>query len=90
MFGVSTRRPLLPARKINNPDYENISIEPFEVSIRNKIGAVVSIDDIDNIGEHIESTLEQYTGKVFDNDIYSLTKSAEKGAALLNEILNEK
>lgn len=77
-------------RKINNPDYENINIEPFEVSIRNKIGTVVSIDDIDSIGEHIEATLLQYSGQVFDNNIYSLNKSAEKGAALLNEILNKK
>lgn len=76
-------------RKINNPDYENINIEPFEVSIREKIGMVVAVDDIDNIGKHIESTLTKFTGKKFENDIYSLTKSAQIGAKFLNEILNK-
>jgi len=76
-------------RKINNPDYEKISIEPFEVSIRNKIGKVVSIDDIENLGQHIEDTLIKFTGQTFDNEIYSLTNSAKKGASLLMEILDD-
>ena len=29
-------------KKINNPDYKEIDIEPFEVSIREKIGTIIS------------------------------------------------
>ena len=76
-------------RKVNNPDYEKLNIEPFEVSIRNKIGYVVRMDEIGNLGQHIENTLTKYEGHTFDNEIYSLTKSAEKGASLLKGILDE-
>ena len=76
-------------RKVNNPDYQDINIQPFEVSIREKIGCIVAMNDIDNIGNHIESTLEQYKGVTFDNDIYSLTQSAQTGAKLLYEIVNK-
>jgi len=76
-------------RKINNPDYQAIGIEPFEVSIRDKIGTIVAIDDIDNIGNHIESTIKKYQGIIFDNNIYSLTQSAKTGAQFLYEIVNK-
>jgi CDP-glycerol glycerophosphotransferase (TagB/SpsB family) len=76
-------------RKINNPNYQEIDIEPFEVSIREKIGCVVAVGDIDNIAKHIQVTLDKYQNIKFENDIYSLTQSAEKGAALLHEILNK-
>jgi len=32
-------------RKINNPDYQEIDIEPFEVSIRTKIGTIMQADE---------------------------------------------
>lgn len=33
-------------RKINNPDYEDICIEPIEISIRNKIGDIVDSEHL--------------------------------------------
>jgi len=36
-------------RKVNNPDYEAISIEPFEVSIRDDIGMIISPDALEQI-----------------------------------------
>ena len=41
-------------RKVNNPHYEELSLEPFEVSIRNQIGVVVRPDEIDQIAAHAE------------------------------------
>ncbi|MFK8012287.1 MAG: CDP-glycerol glycerophosphotransferase family protein [Marinicellaceae bacterium] len=76
-------------RKINNPDYQDIAIEPFEVSIREKIGTVVAINDIENIGTHLESTLKQYKNTTFDHGIYSPSKSAQTGAKFLYEIVNQ-
>ncbi|MCF6287721.1 MAG: CDP-glycerol glycerophosphotransferase family protein [Proteobacteria bacterium] len=76
-------------RKVNNEHYKNINIEPFEVSIRDKIGTVVAMDDIDNIASHIENTIIKYDGVIFDHNIYSLTKAGAKGAELLNEILKK-
>jgi len=36
-------------RKVNNPDFESIPIVPFEVSIRNQIGKVISPDNLEEI-----------------------------------------
>ena len=36
-------------RKINNPDYESLGIEPFEVYIREEIGQVISTDQLSSI-----------------------------------------
>ncbi len=33
------------ARKVNNPDYEELGIEPFEAAVRERIGAVIPADD---------------------------------------------
>lgn len=74
-------------RKINNQKYQEIGLEPFEVSIREKIGTIVAVDDIENIATHIENTIKKYAGVTFNSEIYSLTTSGAKGAQLLNEIL---
>ena len=76
-------------RKINNPDYQVIGIEPFEVSIRNKIGCVIAIDAIDTLAQQIEDTLAKFNNQKFENDIYNVSSSAQKGAQFLNEILNK-
>lgn len=76
-------------RKINNLKYQAINIEPFEVSIREKIGAIVAIDDIDNIASHIENTINKYADVTFENDIYSIKHAGAKGAQLLNDILKK-
>jgi hypothetical protein len=44
-------------RKINNPDYEAVGIEPFEVGIREIIGAVMSPADVPEAGEHLRKLL---------------------------------
>lgn len=33
------------ARKVNNPDYDELGIEPFEAAVRERVGAVVAADD---------------------------------------------
>ncbi|MCF6288051.1 MAG: CDP-glycerol glycerophosphotransferase family protein [Proteobacteria bacterium] len=76
-------------RKINNEDYELLQIEPYEVSIRKKIGTVVPVSEIGNIATHIQTTLEKYKDKQIENDIFNLEKSAEKGAYYLNNILKK-
>ena len=48
-YAFGLERPVLfvdVARKVNNPDYEALGIEPFEVGIRERIGRVVAPDDL--------------------------------------------
>ena len=41
-------------KKAHNKEYEKIQLIPFEISIRDKIGEVVSIQKIENILKRIE------------------------------------
>lgn len=76
-------------RKVNNKDYQQLNIEPYEVCIREKIGKVVAVNDLVNLANHVEDTLTQFNGSKFENDIYNVGNSAEKGAFFLNKILQE-
>ena len=41
-------------KKVNNKEYDKIHLVPFEFSIRDKIGEIISIQNIENIPERIE------------------------------------
>ena len=36
-------------RKVNNQEYESINIQPFEVWIRDKIGKILCVEDLDSL-----------------------------------------
>jgi len=46
-------------RKVNNPDYNEINVEPIEIWIRNKIGRVISPTDIKKIPDTIKNFLDK-------------------------------
>jgi CDP-glycerol glycerophosphotransferase (TagB/SpsB family) len=46
-------------KKINNPDYEKLNIEPLEVSIRSVIGDVLDINKLDELGQRIDELLSR-------------------------------
>ena len=53
-FSFGLERPIIfidLARKIQNPSYLQLEIEPLEVKIRSEIGEVVSLDQLHRIGE---------------------------------------
>ena len=67
-------------RKINNPDYEELGIEPFEAFIREKIGIIVSDND--------------YASKILSNvvipefsDRYYFKDSNKRGSSALISLL---
>lgn len=70
-------------RKINNPDYEELEIEPFEVAIREKIGMVTG-------GSDVMDTLSAMSIAGNDNTlpVYSIGKSNVMGAAEIRGILD--
>ncbi len=73
-------------RKVNNPEYEKLGIEPYEVMIREKIGRVISVDQVDEIHHSIEACLEKHKTAPYEHDIFNLGKSDEVGARLLIDI----
>ena len=51
-FAYGFERPVLFVdlpRKSNNPEYMDLGIEPFEVSIREEVGEIVSPDDLSGV-----------------------------------------
>ena len=49
-------------RKVNNDNYLELGIEPFEVSVRDKIGATVRPDDLAQLAGVIRGLIADPTG----------------------------
>ncbi|MFT7559810.1 MAG: CDP-glycerol glycerophosphotransferase (TagB/SpsB family) [Flavobacteriales bacterium] len=79
-------------RKVNNPDYTELNIEPFEADIRPKIGRIISPDDLDdlddlndlndlNVDIEIDKTLARQL-------VFNISSSDAVGANYLIEMVN--
>ena len=80
--------------KNNNPDYNKISYEPLESSIRNLIGVVISPNELEGIPKIIESTYENIdlfktkVQEVRNKTVFNLGQSGIKGAQEIVKILS--
>ena len=88
---------LMFQKKLNNKEYEKIGLEPFEISIRDKIGEIVSIQNIESIPERIEFLYGHVTEfkskieKIRNNDtVFNIGKSGQVAADEIIRIINEK
>ena len=97
-YAFSRLRPVLfidVPKKINNPNYEELSAIPIEISAREKIGQILSPDDMSGIGgivdgllvnaniwaEKIKSARQAY--------IFNLGKSGQAGAEAITKLLGK-
>jgi hypothetical protein len=94
-YALSFNKPVifidLP-KKINNPEYSKIRIEPFEVSIRSKLGAIVSPNNLDEIPITIDSLIKncnEIDHKYFREElVFNLSKSDNVGAQRISELVD--
>ena len=70
-------------RKINNPDYEEIEIEPFESIIRDKIGVIMDGNNCD-LG-----LIKSVKSSAFRDD-YCFQNPNKNGADILKSLIREK
>ena len=76
-------------RKVNNPEYQKFPLEPFEVTIRSKIGAVIHPDHLNEIPRHIEELCSnpdfyaQEIKKIRSENVYNIGNSGAVGAAYM-------
>lgn len=76
-------------RKVNNPQYEELGIEPFEVTVRDQIGSVVSPDDLGVVPAAIKAMLDQGTDfvdqirAVRDRNIFNIGRSGRVAAEVI-------
>ena len=88
-YAFGLRKPVLfidVPRKVNNPNYESINITPFEVSIREEIGQVIPVDNLEAI---LKFDAKPISADLLEKNIYNIGKSDEIGAAELIRIVNE-
>jgi len=98
-FAFVCERPVLYIdgfQKINNSSYDKIPCKTLEVSIRNIIGKVISLNELENIPKIIESTYENIdlfktkVQEVRNETVFNLNQSGIKGAQEIAKILREK
>ena len=71
-------------KKINNPNYKNIDLIPLEVEIRNKIGIIVGIDEINH---SLLSSLK-YIPLDINKYIFNIGKSDYYGAKYILDLVD--
>ncbi|MDG1207150.1 MAG: CDP-glycerol glycerophosphotransferase family protein [Pseudomonadales bacterium] len=74
-------------RKINNPRYQDIDIEPLEVGIRPIIGDVLSVNDISSCSSRIAALCEENLLYDKSNYVFNSGKSNEAGFTALMKIV---
>jgi len=83
-------------KKVYNKEYEKIGLEPFEISIRDKIGEIVSTQKIETIPERIEflydhiNDFQNKIQKIRNDAIFNIGKSGKVMASEIIRIINEK
>jgi YidC/Oxa1 family membrane protein insertase len=94
-YAFGTERPVLfidLPRKVHNPEYEKIDVVPIEISLREEIGQVISIEDIPNASLIVSNFLTNrklYKDKIVNarkRNVYNFGKSSEIGANYIMDI----
>ena len=83
-------------KKARNKEYDKIGFVPLEISIRSKIGEIISIQNLGSIPERIEFLYGHITDfqskikKIRDDTVFNIGKSGEFAANEIIRIINEK
>lgn len=97
-YGLASGKPVIHIdvpRKIRNPNYEQINLEPFEVEHRGDFGIACSVGELDTLGEHIHTVLSSALGNpsagfaVLESKIFEAGDAAATAAACLEELTGE-
>ena len=98
-YAFACERPVIYVdvpKKAHNKEYEKIQLVPFETSIRDKIGEVVSPQNIKTIPEHIEflydhiNDFQNKIQKIRNDVIFNIGESGKVTANEIIRIINEK
>ena len=81
-------------KKILNPDANDLSLEPIEISLRNKIGHIVSPENIENIPTIIKNfendvpNFSQQIKEIRTNIVFNVGNSAPIGAKYIQNLVS--
>ena len=83
-------------KKSHNKEYEKIGLVPFEISIRDKIGEVVSVQNVETIPDRIEflysnsNNFENKIQKIRNDAIFNIGESGKVMASEIIRIISKK
>lgn len=99
-FAYTTLKPVLfinTPMKVMNPEYAKIGVEPLNISLREKIGHSLDLDQLDQAEATVRELLEQRSsyaqriGQFVQQYVYNLGQSDEVGGkAIIAELKNKK
>ena len=98
-YAFGLERPVLfvdVPRKVRNPRYGALGLEPLEVSLREQLGALVHPDDLASLPERIHELMadaERFVAGLRglrDGTIFNVGKSGEVGARTIARIADER
>jgi len=82
-------------KKVLNPNSNEISLEPIEISIRNKIGHVISPNNLENIPALIkdldknDQKIKEQIIEIRSKTVYNIGESAKVGAKYIQQLNEE-
>ena len=82
-------------QKTYNKEYDKINLVPFEISIRDKIGEIISNQNLEKLPEKIEflyghiNEFQNKIKKIRDDTVFNIGKSGEVAADEIIQIINE-
>jgi YidC/Oxa1 family membrane protein insertase len=97
-YAFGTERPVLFVdlpRKIYNPEYEKLGLEPLEVRLREQIGQVVKPEQAEQAGRIVQDFLarsQEYRERIVEareKNVYNFGESSKIGADIIQTILDE-
>jgi len=97
-FSFVTKKPSVfinTPPKINNPEYDKISVKPLEITLRDKIGIQVEPEHLENVAEEINKLLksaDEYRENIttiVDKYIANFGRSGEIGGRYIIDRLKE-
>ena len=81
-------------KNVHNKEYDKIKSVPLEISIRDKIGEIVSVQNLEKLPERIEflcghiTEFQSKIKKIRDDTIFNIGKSGKVAADEINNIIN--
>ncbi|MDE6727048.1 MAG: CDP-glycerol glycerophosphotransferase family protein, partial [Oscillospiraceae bacterium] len=93
-YAFTTKKPVIfidTPPKIMNPEYKRIDTEPINMWIRNEVGALVKLEELDKLDDIVREMLqnrEKYHEKIAaltESCVYNLGKSSEVGGKYIIE-----
>ena len=97
-YSFSTLKPTLyinTPMKVMNPEYDKIECKPYDITIRDKIGKELNMDEINKCGNIVEEFIKNKNDyqmrlkEIREQSVFNIGKSAEVGAAYIIERLKK-